>query len=172
MLIPRCSDPTELGTNFSSLSCPCGGFFNTKTRNLSKETSEQLSQPEVDLARPLEVLSDTAPEVYICSSCSQGADLRGSLAKVDELVKRLDAEGYSKELDDKMEALPGCHLNFHLRFLPLFRRVVPFCQFPSFKIPAALKRQKIHFCSPGSAPISPSSTKSGRQTLILFIPIH
>ena len=116
MLIPRCSDPTELGTNFSSLSCPCGGFFNTQASKLSKETSEQLSQPEVDLARPLEVLSDTAPEVYICSSCSQGADLRGSLAKVDELVKRLEAEGYSKELDDKMEALPGCHPNFHLRF--------------------------------------------------------
>ena len=61
-------------------------------------------------------MSDAVPEVYICSSCSQRADLRGSLAKVDELVRRLEAEGYSKELDDKMEALPGCHPNFHLRF--------------------------------------------------------
>ena len=74
------------------------------------------AQSEVPKASPSEVLSDNVPEVYICSSCSQGADLRGSLAKVDELVRRLEAEGYSKELDDKMEALPGCHPNFHLRF--------------------------------------------------------
>ena len=73
-------------------------------------------QSEVQIARTSEVLSDTVPELYICSRCNQGADLRGSLAKVDELVRRLEAEGYSKELDDKMEALSGCHPNFHLRF--------------------------------------------------------
>ena len=80
----------------------------------SSRTAE--AQSEVPKSRPSEVLSDNVPEVYICSSCRQGADLRGSLAKVDELVRRLEAEGYSKELDDKMEALPGCHPNFHLRF--------------------------------------------------------
>merc|ERR1711971_1072302 len=58
----------------------------------------------------------TSPEAfYICSGCSQGYNLRGSLAEVDELVKRLEGGGYSKELDDAMEALPGCHSNFHIR---------------------------------------------------------
>ena len=74
-------------------------------------------QPEVPILWPAEVLSDTASEAfYICSGCSQEANLRESLAEVDELVQRLEAEGYSKELDDKMEALPGCHRSFHIRF--------------------------------------------------------
>ena len=71
---------------------------------------------------PSEVLSDSdaSEAFYICSGCSQEANLRESLAEVDGLVKRLESEGYSKELDDKMEALPGCHPNFHLRLATFY----------------------------------------------------
>ena len=81
----RCSDPSELGSNFSSLQCACGGFYRR------------------------------AGAAHRCSACGGEAGLAHRLARVGELARRLEAEGWSQEVDQEMEAMDGCHATFHLR---------------------------------------------------------
>ena len=82
---PRCSDPSELGSNFSCLQCPCGGFYRV------------------------------AGAHHRCSTCEGEADLALRLARVGELARRLEREGWSQEVDQEVEAMEGCHATFHLR---------------------------------------------------------
>ena len=85
---PRCSDPTELGTHFSSLQCSCSGFY-------SSRVPQQL-------------------DLHLCSSCGESRDLSVELTRVAQLSQQLDEQGYSPELESKVSALHGCHPGFHL----------------------------------------------------------
>ena len=46
---PRCSQVSELGTNFSSLECPCGGFFSSRLSQGSENHRCSMCGDNVDL---------------------------------------------------------------------------------------------------------------------------
>ena len=71
---PRCSQVSELGTNFSSLQCPCGGFF-----------SSRLSQ---------------GSENHRCSLCGDNVDLTIRLTRVTELSLKIAELGATPEVSD------------------------------------------------------------------------
>ena len=82
----RCSSSHDLDSNFSNLECNCGGFIGDK------------SETEDDL----------------CSKCGKCADNELS-EKVSLLGRRLGKEGWGEEVEDEVEAIPGCHPSHHLR---------------------------------------------------------
>ena len=82
----RCSSSDDLNSNFSHLECNCGGFFSLR----DKKTGDDL-----------------------CSKCGVGDNKLSE--KVSELRQRLDKEGWSEEVEEEVEAIPGCHANHHLR---------------------------------------------------------
>ena len=82
----RCSSSDDLNSNFSHLECNCGGFFSSR----GKKTGDDL-----------------------CSKCGVGDNKLSE--KVSELRQRLDKEGWSAEVEEEVEAIPGCHANHHLR---------------------------------------------------------
>ena len=86
----RCSDPTELGSHFSSLQCQCGGFF-TETDNTS---------PTKD---------------NICSDCGISVSLDPILERVYIIASQIKEFGYNEKLEELVDAIPGCHVTFHLR---------------------------------------------------------
>ena len=91
LLLFRCSDPTELGSHFSSLQCQCGGYYSKQTDNNS---------PTKD---------------NICSDCGIGVNLDPILKRVSSIASQIEEFGYSEKLEQLVEEIPGCHLSFHLR---------------------------------------------------------
>ena len=94
----RCSDPSELGSYFSSLQCSCGGFF------CSQVPGGDRRRGGGDDARK-----------HLCSKCGRQEDLSLPLAEVDSLSRELAREGYREEMLCALEAIPGCHATHHLR---------------------------------------------------------
>ena len=94
----RCSDPSELGSYFSSLQCSCGGFFCSQV-------------PGGDRRRG----GGQDARKHLCSKCGRQADLSLPLAEVDSLSRELAREGYREEMLCALEAIPGCHASHHLR---------------------------------------------------------
>ena len=94
LLFIRCSDPTELGSHFSSLQCPCGGYFD--------------GFPEPNKNNPT--------KDGICSDCGNQANLDPILERVCNTASQIEEFGYNEKLEELVEAIPGCHPTFHLRF--------------------------------------------------------
>ena len=91
LLLFRCLDPTELGSHFSSLQCQCGGFF--------RET-------------------DNFPPInpnHICSDCGISVNLDPIFKRVSSIASQIEEFGYNEKLEELVEAIPGCHVTFHLR---------------------------------------------------------
>jgi len=103
----RCTDPTELGSHFSNLQCDCGGFYTRHTEE--KETKKNIKEYET-MEDGMEV--NKCP--HVCSDCDKLVDLSKQLKEVTKLSHHLDTYGYSEELEDAFQSIPGCHPNFYL----------------------------------------------------------
>ena len=86
-------DPTELGSHFSSLQCQCGGYFthSTESDNISPTNDR------------------------ICSDCGIGVNLDPIFKRVSSLASQIEEFGYEAKLEEQVEAIPGCHVTFHLK---------------------------------------------------------
>ena len=85
----RCKDATELGSHFSSLQCPCGGFFSDKTCNWYE---------------------------FICSHCGKCQDLSEKFKQVEEIESKLVSSSKETitELCKFVEDDLMIHSNFYL----------------------------------------------------------
>lgn len=109
---PRCMDPTEMGTHYSSLQCHCGGFY-THTRRRIKEKEER-EEIHIEVGDNME---DEEEEYdHICSSCSIVINLDSLLKQVSQLSVELSVCGYTETIARTVATLPGCHPTFHLSF--------------------------------------------------------
>ena len=96
MTLCRCCDPSELGCHYSSLQCPCGGFY---SQTLAGGDRRQ----------------GGGEHLHLCSSCGAHASLHVALGKVAHLASQLEEGGWKEELEQEMEQIPGVHRSHHLR---------------------------------------------------------
>ena len=84
----RCSDPTELGSNFSSFQCSCGGFYHEYDRG-------------------------TDCMAWRCSHCSEKRDLEEKYKEAENWIKKLDDDETVKDVLKAVES-DGYYDNFYV----------------------------------------------------------
>jgi len=87
----RCSDTAELGSNFSSLQCDCGGYYHDSDSSIENN--------------------------WKCSSCLEEKDLEDKYSEADQLSDSLNNDNLDEVLRIVENEKGGYHSNFYLTTL-------------------------------------------------------
>ena len=101
----RCRDRTELGSNFSSFKCACGGYF--------------YEDIEVDASGQI-----TINKLWICSKCKKKSNLDENYKRADDLWEMLPGEQMTVEKLDIVCQSEG----YHKHFYPVVKAYVTFIE--------------------------------------------
>ena len=95
-LCQRCTDDTEFRTHFSSLKCPCGGYF--YHHNITTDHSSEIDEDNR----------------WECSSCGRLENLSSQYKKADKILKELEDKPIDLVKMRKLQNVEYFHENFYL----------------------------------------------------------